>query len=346
MKVAFVGVKRPPSDLPSADYLDMFIRFHLELPWYYARYSKCDVTLTMIEPVSYSYDFMHVGGGSIKVIQEHELGDDFDVIVHWRKWYPELYRDQAVNVILSQDHSYGDVWKSLVQHAYENGHLDGILVFPTWHRTRVASELNGIIPDDILIDGLTLGVDPSIYKPNDVKDPFHLLWASDPGRGLDELILVFMKLWAQDRRFKLTVTYPDYVKPENVARYSMFFNHPAVTHYPNLRNGEDLWRLFNTAGILPYTSTFPEPSSRCHRQAMCAGSMVLYPPNMGTPSQLIEDGLTGIVQPTPWWPDIIVDAVKSGKWRELGANARSYAVSESWAVQATRFYNHFHQLVS
>ncbi|MGD9715321.1 MAG: hypothetical protein AB7V46_25185 [Thermomicrobiales bacterium] len=341
--VAFVGMRRPPSDLPP-EYWQKFVQFHLELPYYYAAHSPCHVHLTTVEPVEYNEKFP--GGGSISTLTEGQFLDPdfktdhhpYDVVVHWRKWFDEMHMPGAKNVILSQDHTFSSDWKSNVEGAFAAERLDGILVFPRWHKANMAREV--AIPQSALYEGLTLGVDTDIYRPGR-KDPYHLLWASDPGRGLDQLIAPFLHLWARDRRFKLTVTYPDYVRPESVARFSSFLNHPGVTHLPGLRNGSELWELFNTAGFLPYSSTFPEPSSRCHRQAMAAGSVVLYPPNMGTPSDLLEDGLTGIIEHPDRWPDIIQDLVRTGRWEEIGQNARSYAVSENWSVQARRFYEFF-----
>lgn len=345
--VAFVGMRRDPSSMP-ADYWPTFVRFHLELPWYYARHSDCRVHLTTTAPVEYSQNFTEIGGGSISTLTEGQFLDPFfkenhhpyDVVVHWRKWCDELYVPGARNVILSQDHSYSVEWKRDVQNAYQTGRLDGILVFPTWHKENTAIELDGIVPLDRLYDGMTLGVDTDVYCPN-VKDPFSLLWASDPGRGLDSLINPFLRLWNKDRRFHLTVTYPDYVKPETVARFSHFLKHPGVTHLPGVRNGTVLWELFNKAAFLPYSSTFPEPSSRCHRQAMAAGCTVLYPPGMGTPSRLIEHGLTGIVEQPDIWPDIVNGMATSGRWQDVGRNARAYALSENWSTQARRFFNFF-----
>lgn len=338
-------MKRPPSDLP-ADYWQKFVQFHLELPYYYAAHSPCHVHLTTVEPVEYSEKFPN--GGSISTLTEGQFLNPeykpehhpYDVVVHWRKWFDELYVPGAKNVILTQDHSYSDEWKRNVGHAFEAKRLDGILVFPKWHKENTARELKGLVPASNLYEGMTLGVDPSVYSPGR-KDPYRLLWASDPGRGLQELIVPFMRLWQRDQRFKLYVTYPDYVKKESLARFSGFLNHPGVMHLEGVRNGAELWELFNTTAFLPYSSTFPEPSSRCHRQAMAAGSVVLYPPNMGTPSDLLENGLTGIVAHPDEWPDIIQDLVRTGKYEEIGQNARSYAVSEAWSVQAKRFYDFF-----
>jgi glycosyltransferase involved in cell wall biosynthesis len=345
--VAFVGMRRAPSSLAEG-YFSTFVRFHLELPWYYARHSRCHVHLTTSEPVEYKEDFRNLGGGTISSLTEGQFLDQeykadhhpYDVIVHWRRWHDELYVPGAKNVILSQDHSYSDQWKSEVTEAFRSERLDGILVFPTWHKSNTARELSGIIPPERLYEGMTLGVDTDIYQPA-VKNPFKLLWASDPGRGLDKLMVPFMRLWQRDRRFNLTVTYPDYVKPEMIQAFSGFLSHPGVTHLPSVRNGSNLWNLFNESGFLPYSSSFPEPSSRCHRQAMSAGCVVLYPPNMGTPSCLIEDGMTGIVADPEAWPDMIQDLVKTGRNEEIGHNARTYAVSESWAVQAKRFFSFF-----
>lgn len=343
--VAFVGVKRNPSDLPP-DYFPTFVKFHLELPWYYARFSDCRVHLTTTEPVDYSESFN--GNGTISSITEGQYLDQdykpnhhpYDVVVHWRKWHDDLYMPGARNVVLTQDHSYSSEWKNNVLNAFSEKKLDGILVFPTWHKQNTFTELGGIIPLKNLYEGMTLGVDTDIYTPEH-KNKFSLLWASDPGRGLDRLIHPFLNLWKMDRRFTLTVTYPDYVKPESVARFSSFLSHPGVRHITNVRNGPALWSLFNTCSFLPYSSNFMEPSSRCHRQAMAAGCMVLYPPSMGTPSALIENGLTGIVEEPELWPTVINNAMNSGRVEEIGRNARSFAISENWSVQASRFYNFF-----
>lgn len=338
LRVAFVGMKRPSSDMP-VGYWPTFVRYHLELPYYYAMFGNTEVTLTTVERVDYHESFTL--GGSIRCMTEGEYrdcNDRFDVVVHWRKWFDDLCDPFARNVILSQDHSYGSEWLENVGRAFGQDHLDGILVFPAWHKERVRQETG--LPIGRLYEGLTLGVDTSVYHP-DAKDPYQLLWASDPGRGLDRLVVPFLRLWERDRRFRLTVTYPDYVRPESLAPFSSFLSHPGVRHLPGVRNGAQLWSLFNSSGILPYSSTFPEPSSRCHRQAMAAGSLVLYPPNMGTPSDLLENGLTGIVEHPEAWPDIIRDMVSSGRWQEIGRNARTLAINENWAVQAHRFHNFF-----
>lgn len=333
--------------MPSPDYWPTFVRYHLELPWYYARHSNCRVHVTTTESVLYSENFTQEGGGTISTLSEHQFLDPFykeehnpyDVVVHWRKWFPDLYVPGARNVILSQDHSYSQEWRDTVRQAWLLGHLDGILVFPTWHRRQVAAET--LMPNDRLYEGLTLGVDVHTYHPGN-KDPFHLLWASDPGRGLDRLIEPFLKLWNRDRRFRLTVTYPDYVQPATLSPFQMFFRHPGVTHRPGLRNGPELWNLFNDSGFLPYSSTFPEPSSRCHRQAQAAGSVVLYPPGMGTPSELIEPWKDGVVRDPSEWPDLIQQIVDgNGIYQDLSQSARRFAMSESWEVQAKRFYDKF-----
>ena len=113
-------------------------------------------------------------------------------------------------------------------------------------------------------------------------------------------------------------------------------NHPALIWHGFIPAGQKLWNLFRNTGVLPYTSTFPEPSSRVHRQAQAAGSLVLYPPNMGTPSEVIKNLETGIVSYSPW-ADTIQELVESGKWKEIGVKAREFAISERWEVQAQRF---------
>ncbi len=104
---------------------------------------------------------------------------------------------------------------------------------------------------------LLCGVDTDVYKPNwQTKNPFDMLWSSDPGRGLTGAVELAIKLYKKDKRFNLTVCYPDYVK--NVQPVS----HPAIKWLGNVSNSQQLFDLFNNCGIFPYTSTFKEPSSR------------------------------------------------------------------------------------
>ena len=335
LRVAFVGVKRTLKSLPP-DYLWTFVRYHLELPWYFGQNSDMEVTLTMPE-IQYSRHGLHADWNG-EVIDELCFDDyvGFDVVVHWRRWFPEFYDPHARNIILCQDHSFSPEWKSEVTKAHADGQLHGILTFPGWHRANTEREVPGVP----LIAGFTLGVDTHVYRPDwDRKDPYHLLWASDPGRGLWRTVEMFHRLWALDHRFHLTVTYPDYVPPEALIKFQL--GHPNIRLIHGLRNGPELWGLFNTAGFIPYASVFPEPSSRVHRQGQAAGCVVLYPPDMGTPSELIEDGVTGIVTDPGDWPRTIFGLVRSGTWRDIGQNARKFAETEDWSVQARRFYERF-----
>lgn len=336
MKVAFVGVKRKYQELRS-DYIYNFNRYHLELPFYFARDGKNDVTITTVDMNVEAKYFQVIGDGLkhpkfLEMKMENEFTsskENFDVVIHWRKWFPELYRPEALNLINCQDHSFSPEWKQATRQAMNEGKLYGILCFPQWHKRNLHEETG--IPLDRLLDGVTLGVDTDIYRPALVKDPYQMLWASDPGRGLMGAIQLAIELYQTDRRFLLNVCYPDYVKGMNS------ISHPAIRFHRNLDNGPKLWELFNGSGILPYTSTFKEPSSRAHRQAQAAGSMVLYPPGMGTPSDIIEDGKNGIVAPVGRWKDLILQHVEKGSWKTLGEGGRSLALSESWAVQAERF---------
>lgn len=338
MKVAFVGVKRKYQEL-APDYRDHFNQFHLELPFYYAREGKNDVTITTVDYSHMKGGFFFPSGGSLDCQQETQFinqGADWDVVVHWRRWFPEMYKPGAVNVINCQDHSFGPEWKGEVTEALLSKKCRGILCFPTWHKRNLVYELS--LSPDYMLDGVTLGVDTEVYQPAPDKDPYQMLWASDPGRGLTGAIMLAIQLFQLDKRFRLHVCYPDYVK--NVQRV----NHPAIVWHGNIDNGPELWQLFRTCGILPFTSTFMEPSSRAHRQAMSAGSMVLYPPDRGTPSELIENDLTGVVADPNHWAAIILRNVQSGEWRKMGERAREYAISESWAVQAQRFNDLFERM--
>lgn len=345
MRVAFVGVKRKYQELPE-DYQDAFTRYHLELPWYYAS-GGMEVIVTTPDFTT-GPKFMDDPRGILWHVEEkhfNDLFDDhsrnfkYDVVVHWRKWFPEFYRPEAINVINCQDHSFSPEWKATVVKAYAEKKLYGILCFPKWHKQNLYNELNGAIDGARLIDGLTLGVDTDIYAPAPDKDPYQLLWSSDPGRGLQQMLRVFAQLRVLDRRFHLNVCWPDY------CQFAPTFNDPTITWHGNVPNGPALWGLFNKCGVLAYPSTFKEPSSRAHRQAMAAGSMVFYPPNMGTPSDLIVDGQTGFVKPVAEWPVQIFRQVIEGGWKQIGDNARRYAISENWAVQAQRFRQYFEAII-
>ena len=71
----------------------------------------------------------------------------------------------------------------------------------------------------------------------------------------------------------------------------------------------------------------------------------MYPPNMGTPSFLIQHMKTGVVSDYSEWPRTILRLVTSGQWAEIGKAAREYAISESWAVQASRFVAYFEKVI-
>lgn len=337
MKVAFVGVKRKYQEL-APEYKSFFNQYHLELPYYYARGAGLNVTLTTVD---HSDEGIPVGMGVLRCMKEEEFQkneEHFDVVVHWRKWFPELYRPEAINMINCQDHSFSSEWKVTAMDAYAEGKLHGILCFPTWHKRNLLQELNGALRPEHAIDGLTLGVDTDVYKPSVKKDPYQLLWASDPGRGLNQVYGIFGQLYAIDQRFRLNVCYPDYCAKPSVP------SHPGIIDRGNVPNGPGLWDLFNNCGILVYPSTFMEPSSRAHRQAMAAGSLVLYPPGRGSPSELIQHLKTGYVCDTSSWPAIILGEVQ-GHWKEIGDAARQYAISENWDVQAERFEKYFSKIL-
>lgn len=326
MKIAFVGITRKYKELPE-DYRNVFDKHHLELPYYYARDGKNDVTIVTEDDTS---DVLQLNGGSLRRITNEQYlksTEKYDVVIHWRKWFQEFYRKDAVNLINCQDHSFSQEWTNKVRDAYNCKQLTGILCFPTWHEDYIQKHMAGNIRT---ISGLTLGVDTEIYHP-EKKERKTLLWASDPGRGLVGTIELVIKLWQKDKEYKLVVLSPDYVKSP------VRFSHPAIEVKNNVKNGPELWNLFNTAGIVPYTSEFMEPSSRVHRQGQAAGCMVLYPPNRGTPSDLIIDGVTGFVRPIDTWCDLITKSVDSGLDNLVGAAARKFAISENWGIQAERF---------
>ena len=337
MKIAFVGIKRKYQELDGPSYRDTFNKYHLELPYYYARDGHNDVVITTVDYESDVLIFATVEKGrvgSLQCIKEADFqnpGWKYDVVIHWRKWFPEFYVPGAVNLINCQDHSFSPEWKNDVRTALSKGELTGILCFPTWHKRNLSEETG--VPHERLFDGVTLGVDTQIYAPAALKDPYSMLWASDPGRGFVHALQLAIYLWKKDRQFRLHVCYPDYVKGEFIPK------HPAIINHGCVKNGPELWGLFNSTGILPYTSTFKEPSSRAHRQAQAAASMVVYPIGMGSPSELIDNDKTGLIaqNDTALWGELILEYVKSGRWATIGDQARRMAISENWEVQALRF---------
>lgn len=344
MRIAFVGVKRKYSELPSGYAFD-FTRFHLELPFYYAKDGKNDVDVTTVDEPEQDTDGDFFGGGSLSHPQERIFKADLklskpDVVIHWRKWYEDLYVQGAINIINCQDHSFDNEWQYKASTAFKEGKLYGILCFPTWHKRNLLKECPWL-PDDHAIDGLTLGVDTDVYKPAENKDFHQMLWASDPGRGLMGALNLAAELYKRDRRFHLHVCFPDYATSWN----NFSLNQPFVTIHRNLQNGPKLWNLFNETGILPYTSTFMEPSSRSHRQAQAAGSLVLYPPNMGSPSELICSDSDGIVEAPYMWADTIIAGIETGRHLRIAKGARETALSENWAVQAQRFNKFFEGII-
>ena len=345
MKIAFVGLEKDYTTIKD-DYVDFFNKYHLEIPWYYAEKGGNEVYVTVKSLPRGDYQDRDVRAASIHhgtfanvtenvlnlVFQNPMLEESrLDVVVHWRKWREDLYVRGAINLLHTCDHTYPQVWKDTVKKAFDDKKLYGILCYRSWHKRQIAEESG--IPEDRLFTDCTFGVDVDIYKPTPEKDPYQMLWSSDPGRGLAGAIELAVKLFSIDKRFRLNICYPDYVAaPARI-------QHPALIWHGSVPNGPKLWDLFNRCGILPYTSTFKEPSSRAHRQAQAAGSLVLYPPDMGSPSELIENDVTGIVAPISRWSGIILDLVKSGLWTEYGVNARRFAEKQTWQVQAENFNN-------
>ncbi|MHA2045893.1 MAG: glycosyltransferase [Candidatus Thorarchaeota archaeon] len=336
MRIAFVGIEKDWKDLYNRGYEGKFVKYHLELPYYYAKYGENRVTIVTDDPIqAYERQFSNISCIITMTPEDFKkTSHEYDVVVHWRKWFEELYKPEAVNVINSQDHSYSGEWLQKVNQATKEEKLYGILCFGGWHRDNLERELTIAPYAPKLLTGVTLGVDTETYTPS-VKGRRELLWASDIGRGLfnGSFLSVAAELFKRDHGFKAHVCYPDYTDGE---RFTI--GHPAIQLHKNLDNGPELWNLFNTCGFLPYTSTFKEPSSRAHRQAMAAGCVVLYPPDMGTPSGLITDGVNGFVRPVNEWVDIIWELSNNeSKFNEISQNARTLALSENWEVQARRF---------
>jgi glycosyltransferase involved in cell wall biosynthesis len=344
VKIAFVGVKRKYSELKPG-YVRDFNQYHLEIPWYYAQEGGNHVVLTTVDYES-PRDELQRPPGSFLCVKEGNFRSvsDVDVVVHWRRWFEDLYVPGAVNVLHTCDHSYSQDWKDDVLRARSQRKLSGILCYRTWHERNVLGEFWGALTPNDLLPGMTFGVDPSIYHPDvdEGKDPYQLLWASDPGRGLNHAVPVALELFRRDRRFRLHVCHPDYVRIPPI-------NHPAIVWHGNVDNGPRLWGLFNRTGVLLYTSTFREPSSRAYRQAQSAGSMVVYPRGMGTPSELIRSDVDGVLMDgydINAWADAIQQRVEDGRWVTIGEEARRVAVSESWTVQAQRFNETFGRILA
>lgn len=367
MRVAFVGIKRPFLPIPDEIGItrETFVQYHLEIPYYYgmAGDNHCFVSTVDFghsDPATspdesndieehpsahFDYDWGNYERGTYLVREEWikarngRVGwGSMDVVVHWRSWQQWAYDacPRALHLMQTCDHSYSPEWIATTKRALVTGQLARLICFDTWHVRNTMRELD--VGWDAVLTNLHLGVDTVTYRPLE-KDPFQLLWASDPGRGLAGCLEVFDHLYRRDRRYHLHITYPDYVKQK------VSVSHPAIHVHHNMRNGQELWDLFATSAFVPYTCVFPEPSSRVHRQAQAAGCCLLYPPDMGSPSELIISGRTGIImrntdgKPTSYegWAKVIDDFRSSGDSAMIGREARLFALTEDWGVQAERF---------
>jgi glycosyltransferase involved in cell wall biosynthesis len=327
LRVAFVGVERKYNELDPS-YVWAFTHFHLEIPWYFAE-SGIDIVLTTPD---YNEPQTSVGHGSLEHVSESvfKFSGGFgvkDAVVHWRKWRDDLSIDGVPNFVHLCDFNYGVSFVETMRSAAQKPCFAGVFAFRGWHKEQIEREmpfLSGRVITDI-----ALGVDPELYRPTQ-KDRFKMLWASDPGRGLEGVVKLAGDLWKRDRRYKLHVCYPDYVK----APFSL--SHPAIVVHRNLRNGPELGDLFNTSSFVPYTSTFPEPSSRVHTQGQAAGCVVLYPPNVGSPSSMIVDGETGYVRDVTSWADLI-QGMDDETFQRVSRGARDHSLTQRWGVRATQF---------
>lgn len=366
MRVAFVGIKRPFLPIPEEIGISIatFVKYHLEIPWYYSfdgdhhcyvstvDAGEADPAVDPADGTDYEYEMARydsdwacydrgvylVREDWLKGQREHYSWRAMDVVVHWRSWQQWAYDacPDSLHLMQTCDHSYSPEWIAAVKGALASGQLGRIICFDTWHVRNTMRELD--VGWDAVLTNLHLGVDTRTYRPLE-KDPFQLLWASDPGRGLAGCLEVFNHLYRRDRRYHLHITYPDYVKQK------VSVSHPAVHVHHNMRNGQELWDLFATSAFVPYTCVFPEPSSRVHRQAQAAGCCLLYPPDMGSPSELIISGRTGVIprdlegKPVDaiGWANGIDMLRRDEEYRRIGREARLFALTEDWSVQAERF---------
>lgn len=329
MRIAFVGIKRDYWKLDE-DYIPLFNKFHLEIPWYFAELGEHDVVVTTTNYTGNTFGFIEKPGTFQNITEKEFSYREFDVVIHWRSWSNELYKPKALNFMHTCDHSYSPEWISDVRMAIHGDILKGIFCHEGWHKEQMMRETH--LAPSVFLTGYMQGVDTDVFKPAENKDPYQMLWASDPGRGMQGALSLANELFRIDKKFQLNLCAPDYsFLQSGIAPI------PAWKFHGNLKNSEKLWNLFNTCGIFPYTSTFPEPSSRAYRQAQAAGCMVLYPPNMGSPSGYIRNGVDGIVAPVSEWKDIILENIRTGEWKEIGRRAREFALSENWEVQTKRF---------
>src|SRR3990167_2724717 len=182
MRVAFVGVKRKYKELDPS-YIESFNRYHLELPWYYARSTPHEFLITTVDHED-DAPIVFDGGGTLRCVTEDSYRSGkhgaADVVVHWRRWFADL-KGPRINLLNCQDQGFSDAWLDEVKSGYWGGGLHGFLCFPGWHELSIKLELKASVRT---FSNVTLGVDSDVYSPSPAKDPWMMLWASDPGRGL------------------------------------------------------------------------------------------------------------------------------------------------------------------
>lgn len=127
------------------------------------------------------------------------------------------------------------------------------------------------------------GICSDRLPPPSLRDPFRLIWASSPDRGLEALLHIFRRAREYEPRLQLRVAYgfdnwdkviaknPGGVQDRMKKRILSLFS-PGVQWLGRLPQ-PDLWNEFGQAGIWCYPTTFEETSCIACMEAQALGAI-------------------------------------------------------------------------
>ncbi len=223
-----------------------------------------------------------------------------------------------------------------------------------WHRDYVCSVF--CIKHDRLLPLPKDGIHPGNLGPFSKKRKT-ILFASNPARGLKPLVKIFSNLIKKDPEFVLHACVPERARgykfktePNSLLsrllrrrdpKNSLLYNYGACdnlcyhSYLPPYQ--QEHWQLFKMCEYLVYPSTFTEPSSRVVTHARGAGCVILYPPDMGSPSDFLTHNVDAIVTK----PEKMIDQIL---YLEEHPDAKAKLVANS--IEAASRYTFENQVKS
>jgi len=232
-----------------------------------------------------------------------------------------------------------------------------------WHRDYICSIF------DITTDRLLPFPKDGIHPENlgyFQKTPKTVLFASSPSRGLKQLFQIFSILVKKDPKFELHVCVPERAKRfkfehipfhKKIWRFKKDKNDLAsIYNFAPCQNlhyhsymppyTKEHWDLFKKCEYLVYPSVFTEPSSRVTTHARGAGCVILYPPNMGSPSDFLTHQVDAIIaSPKKMVEEILYLEKHPEAKSKLITNSISAASHYTFEKQVENFTNYLKNVI-